>query len=87
MASNRHAGYEDIEEITDPDGVVGVISRRKYNGTLSLALFKVFERDGVAERTNFLGSRQLAAARRVIDIAIERMAKLEAAGPTVEVRR
>lgn len=87
MASNRHAGYEDVEEIHDPDGVVAVISRRKYNGTLSLAIFKVFERDGVPERTNFLGSRQLAGVRRVLDIAQDRMAKLEAANPPTEARR
>jgi hypothetical protein len=75
---NAHAGYEDVEEIIDPEGVVGVISRRKYNGTLTLALFKIFDRDGVEERTNFLGSKHLAAARRVLEIAQERMAKLEA---------
>jgi hypothetical protein len=70
-------GYEDVEEINDPDGVVVVISRRKSNGTLSLAIFKSFERDGMREKTNFLSSRHLAGIRRVLDIAEARMAKLE----------
>jgi hypothetical protein len=70
-------GYEDIEEISDPDGVVVVISRRRSNGALSIGVFKAFERDGIKEKTNFFNSRHLAAVRRVLDIAEVRLAKLE----------
>ena len=78
-------GYEDIEDIADPDGVVAVISRRRSNGMLSVAVFKTFERDGVREKTNFFNSRHFAAVRRVLEIAEQRLAVLEAgAAPTVE---
>jgi hypothetical protein len=78
-------GYEDIEDIADPDGVVAVISRRRSNGMLSVAVFKTFERDGVREKTNFFNPRHFAAVRRVLEIAEQRLAVLEAgAAPTVE---
>jgi hypothetical protein len=79
MAGAVRNGYEDIEEIVDPDGVVGVISRRRSNGAVSIALFKTFERDGVREKTNFLSARHFAGVRRVLDIAEARIAKLEPA--------
>jgi len=83
MAGTHKTGYEDIEEITDPDGVVGVISRRRSNGALSIALFKTFDRDGVTEKSNFLSARHFAAVRRVLDIAEVRIARLE----PVEIRQ
>lgn len=70
-------GYEDIDEISDPDGVIAVISRRRSNGVLSVGIFKTFERDGVQERTNFFGARHFAAVRRVLEAAEGRMTKLE----------
>lgn len=81
MNNGIRNGYEDIEEITDPDGVIGLISRRRSNGALTIGLFKVYERDGVNEKTNFFGSRHLAAVRRVLAIAEVRLAKLEAETP------
>jgi hypothetical protein len=72
-------GYEDIEEICDPDGVIAVISRRRSNGALSVAVFKLFERDGTKEKTNFFGARHFAGVRRVLEIAETKIAKLEAA--------
>lgn len=79
MANTPRNGYEDVEEITDPDGVVGVISRRRSNGAISIALFKIFERDGVKEKTNFLSRKHFSGIRRVLDIAEKRIAKLEPA--------
>ncbi len=75
---NIRNGYEDIEEVSDPDGVVAVISRRRSNGALSVGIFKIFERDGVKEKTNFLNSRHFSAVRRVLDIVEKKIAKLEA---------
>lgn len=74
-------GYEDVEEIADPDGVVAVISRRRSNGILSIAIFKVFERDGNTERTNFFNARHLPAVRRVLEIAEQRLAVVDASSP------
>jgi hypothetical protein len=71
-------GYEDIEEIADPDGVIAVISRRRSNGTLSVAVFKTFERDGTKEKTNFFNAKHFAGVRRVLEIAEKRIEKLEA---------
>ena len=79
-------GYEDIEEIADPDGVIAVISRRRSNGVLSVAVFKLFERDGVQEKTNFFGTRHFAGVRRVLELAEKRIAKLEAATPQARAR-
>ena len=79
MSGTARNGYEDIEEITDPDGVIGVLSRRRSNGAISIALFKVFDRDGNKEKTNFLSVRHFAGIRRVLDIAEKRIAKLEPA--------
>ena len=84
MGNGIRNGYEDIEEINDPDGVVGVISRRRSNGALSIALFKTFDRDGVKEKTNFLSARHFAGVRRVLDIAEARILKLEAAQTAVQ---
>ena len=80
-------GYEDIEEISDPDGVVAIICRRRSNGALSVAVFKTYERDGVIEKTNFFGSRHFAAVRRVLDIAVKKVATLEAQMTATQVRR
>lgn len=79
MNNGIRNGYEDLEEITDPDGVVAVISRRKSNGALSVGVFKMFERDGTVEKTNFFNSRHFAGIRRVLEIAEVRIKKIEAA--------
>ena len=71
-------GYEDVEQISDPDGVVALISRRRSTGALTVAIFRTYERDGAVEKTNFFNSRQFAAVRRVLDIVEKRMAALEA---------
>lgn len=70
-------GYDDIDEISDPDGVVALISKRRSNGALSLAIFRVYERDGEKEKTTFFSPKHIAAVRRVLDIAETKMAKLE----------
>lgn len=78
MSGRTRTGYEDVEEIKDPDGVIAVISRRRSTGACSVALFKSFERDGVQEKTNFLGAKYFPAVRRVLDIAEKRLVELEA---------
>jgi hypothetical protein len=70
------SGYEDVERIEDPDGIVAVISRRRSNGHLTLALFKTYRRDDAIERTSFFGSEFVPAAHRVLDLASRRMEKL-----------
>lgn len=86
MSSGYRHGYDDIEEIKDPDGVVAVISRRRSNGALTVAIFRTYERDGVAEKTGFFTLKHVAGVRRVLQIAEERIEKLEAAATPTEVR-
>lgn len=71
------SGYEELDRITDPDGVVAIISGR-VNGppSVSIGLFKLFERDGEQAKTGFLNINQIAAAHRVLDLAGERAAIL-----------
>lgn len=71
-------GYEDIDEVKDPTGIVAVVSRRRSNGALTVGIFKEFDRDGVRERTNFFGLMYFPAVRRVLDLVEARMEKLSA---------
>lgn len=70
-------GYEDVDNVTDVDGVVAVISRRLHNGALSVAFMKEFDRDGTVERTAFLQRRHLDAIARLVPIVRERMDALD----------
>jgi len=72
------SGYRELDRIEDPDGIIGIISMR-VNGPplVTIGIFKVFERDGEAQKTSFWGLKQVAAVRRVLDIAVERAQKEE----------
>jgi hypothetical protein len=75
------SAFEDVDLIRDPDGIVGVISRRVGRNQFSLGIFKVFQRDGAEELTTYFGAKYLPAVRRVLELAEARMAKLEADHP------
>lgn len=68
-----HSGYREIARIEDPDGILAIISSR-VNGPplVTIGLYKQFDRDGETTKTSFWGLKQLAAVRRVIDIAATR---------------
>lgn len=72
-------GYEDIDEVKDPDGVVAVVSRRRSTGALTVGFFKEFERNGIRERTSFFEVKHFAAVRRILSVVEERMRRLGAA--------
>lgn len=78
--SRIRQGYEDVDEVRDPDGIVAVVTRRLSHGTFTIGLFKEFKRDGVQERTNFFELKHLPAIRRVLAIVEERVRKLEDTG-------
>jgi hypothetical protein len=87
------SGYEELDRIKDPEGVVAIISGR-LNGppSVSIGLFKIFERDGEQAKTGFLNINQIDAAHRVLDLACERAKVLlaertKAAAPMVEETR
>lgn len=77
-SGNTRTGFEDCGEIHDPDGVVAVLSRRRSNGAVTAGFFKVFERDGSKEKTNFIPVKLFPALTRVMVLAAERIAELEA---------
>jgi hypothetical protein len=74
--SQSRSGYEDVEELVDPDGIVAVISRRKATGDLFVAIFKQFDRQGVPMKTNFFSASHAPAVHRIVDLAVARMAAL-----------
>jgi hypothetical protein len=78
--SSRKLAYEDVDVLRDPDGILIVISKRIQRQPLfTLAIFKVFERNGVQERSSFLTTRQIPAVIRLLAIAEKRILELEAA--------
>jgi hypothetical protein len=87
------SGYEELDRIVDPDGVVAIISGR-VNGppSVSIGLFKLFERDGEQAKTGFLNINQVDAAHRVLDLAGARAKvllaeRVKAREPVVEESR
>ena len=78
--SKSKMSYEDVDTLVDPEGIMIVISKRIQRQPLfTMAIFKVFERNGVKERSSFLTSRQVPAVKRLLDIAVARIAELEIA--------
>ncbi len=75
---STRSGYEDVgEPIRDPEGVIAILSRRRSNGQLSVAVMKEFDRDGQTERTSFMQRRHIDAAIRVLTIARDEMDRME----------
>jgi hypothetical protein len=78
--SKSKMSYEDVDTLVDPEGVVIVISKRLQRTPLfTMAIYKTFERNGVTEKSSFVTSRQVPAVKRLLDIAVARIAELEAA--------
>lgn len=74
--------YEVIDTLRDPDGLglIAEITRfRRGNGFtgVSFAIFKEFERrsGGPTERTAYLNSRHIGAARKLLDLVETRVAE------------
>lgn len=72
-------GYVDVDQIDDAEsGVRAVISQRRGHNKFTFALFKVFHRDGVEERTSFFEpDRHADALLRLIPKASARIVELE----------
>jgi hypothetical protein len=72
--------FVDVDRLNNAYGMVAVISQRLNNGMLTFAIFREFERDGSAARTNFipedLGDVYLDFAK----VVINRMRELRASG-------
>jgi hypothetical protein len=73
------SGYQVVVHIRDVDGILGVISMRVSGAPIhTVAIFKIFVRDGEEEKSVFWSAtKQGAAARRVLDLCLVRAAELE----------
>ncbi len=78
--SVSRGGYLDVETLDDHEaGVRAVISQRRGRNQFTFALFKVFMRDGMEERTSFFEpDRHAKALMLMIPRVAKRIAELEA---------
>ena len=73
------SGYQEVDWIRDPDGILVIISRRLGGPPIhSVSVFKVFMRDGVSEKSTFWSPNLYEAVLRALSIAIPRARELEA---------
>lgn len=74
MADNKiRSGYEEVDRIIDPDGIIGIVSSRLGgHPKFTIGIFKTFTRDGDPDnKTSFFNVEQAEAAIRVIRLAKE----------------
>jgi hypothetical protein len=79
-SSNGGSGFIDIDELRDAHGLVAVVSQRRSNGTITIGVFKEFDRDGRMERTAFIPEALFAAYNAISKLAQERVAEIRAKG-------
>lgn len=73
------SGYLEVDQVRDPDGIIGIISKRVAGPPIhTIGIFKIFDRDGVEEKSSFWNHKQLPAVTRVLGIIVAKAAELEA---------
>lgn len=73
------SGYLEVDEVRDPDGIIGIISRRVAGPPIhTIGIFKIFERDGTEEKSSFWNHKQAEAVQRVLAIIVAKARELEA---------
>ncbi len=78
--SSAKMAYEDVDTLTDPDGITIVISKRVQRQPLfTMAIYKTFERHGTKQKSSFFTARQIPAVIRLLGIASARITELELA--------
>lgn len=73
-------GYQDVDRLTNADGIVAVISQRRRTGVLTFAMFREFENDGRKEQTSFVPEYLAASFALLLTKVIARMAELKDSG-------
>ena len=80
-------GYEDVDQlddVTEHGHVRAVISQRRGHQKYTFALFKVFQRDGIEERTAFFEpDRHLDGILRLLPLVRKKIAEMENKGMSV----
>lgn len=71
MATPHKSGYEAVDQIEDPDGIVAIISSRVSGNhpKFTIGIFKKFMRDDEEVKTSFFDIRQCDAVIRVLEKA------------------
>lgn len=77
------SSFEEIKIFKNSEGVLVSITKRLRDGTLSLALYKEFERDGETERTSYIQIRQIPQALELIAMAKAWAEEYQRANPIV----
>lgn len=73
-------GFEDVDKLRDSSGIVAVISQRSFDGKLTVALFREFERDGGDCRTGFIPEDLLDSAGEMLTRAKARVQEIKRTG-------
>jgi hypothetical protein len=73
-------GFQDVDRLKNTDGIVAVISQRSFDGQLTVAVFREFERDGKDCRTSFIPESLTQSFREMFERGVRRMAELKVTG-------
>ncbi len=79
-ASTSRQPYQDVDVLRSSDGLKAVISQRRANGVFTFGVFKVYERDGAEHQTGFIPASLAESYKRMVDIAVARIAEIRASG-------
>jgi hypothetical protein len=70
----------DLDVLRNSSGIMALISQRKYDGEITFALFREFERGGSVARTAFVPATMSVQYLEMVKLAIERANELKARG-------
>ena len=71
--------FEDIETISDVSGITGIISKRLANNEYTFAIVKMFKRNGIVEKTNFIPCSLLTDYLEMVGKVTRRLEELQKA--------
>lgn len=74
------SGFIDVDMLEDANGLIAIISQRRSNGTMTMAVFKKFDRDGKVERTSFIPEPLFDAHDALWKLARDRVLEIQANG-------
>lgn len=73
-------GFEDVDRLENSDGIVAVISQRSFDGALTMALFREFDRDGRRCRTAFMTENLFESFLEMFNRGARRLQELKRTG-------
>lgn len=82
----RENGFEDIDKLTNAEGMVAFISRRKSSGKITFAIMREFERDGNIEYTQFIPEHLIEPYLDLVKRVVARVREVSEAPRAVQGR-